>query len=62
MGGDELRTARRARSLSQQELADALRVHRVTVARWETGAIIIPPRMEIGIRYVLGMEMEAKGA
>jgi len=32
-----LRTLRRARKLTQSQVADAIDVDRVTVARWETG-------------------------
>jgi transcriptional regulator with XRE-family HTH domain len=38
----QLRDARESLGLSQQGLAEALDVHRVTVARWETGQDTIP--------------------
>ena len=44
MTPDELREARLALGLTQQQLADALFVHITTVARWETGAARITNR------------------
>lgn len=43
MSPAELRKARLKLDLSQEELADALGVTRVTVARWEGGEREIPP-------------------
>ena len=37
MTGDQLADIRLTLTLTQQELADALGVHRVTVANWERG-------------------------
>jgi DNA-binding transcriptional regulator YiaG len=36
--------------VSQQQLADELHVHRVTVARWELGERV--PRGDIRLRYI----------
>ena len=36
--GEKIREARKKRGLTQQQLADELGVHRVTVVRWESGA------------------------
>jgi transcriptional regulator with XRE-family HTH domain len=37
---------------TQQELADRLRVDRVTIARWETGARSIPPYLDLALETV----------
>lgn len=42
MNGDELKLWRRQRKVTQQQLAQMLGVHRVTVAKWECGARSIP--------------------
>ncbi len=38
--------------ITQQELADRLRVDRVTIARWETGARSIPPYLDLALETV----------
>lgn len=38
----ELRDAREGLGLTQQQLAETLDVHRMTLARWETGQDTIP--------------------
>lgn len=45
---DEIRKLRRLAGMSQQELADALDINRVTLARFETG---VTESMEILIKY-----------
>jgi DNA-binding transcriptional regulator YiaG len=53
ISGSNLRTAREARGLTQQELADKLGVLRPTLAMWETGAKHVPARLaEIVIRWM----------
>lgn len=44
MTGHELKEARGRLGITQDELAQRLGVHRVTVGRWETGARLIPRR------------------
>lgn len=57
--GAEIARVRLAAGLSQQALADALKVHRTTVARWETGLAPVGgedlARLEdlLGVRVVL---------
>lgn len=38
--------------ITQQELADKLRVDRVTIARWETGTRSIPPYLDLALETV----------
>ena len=40
MEADDIIRRRTALGLTQQQLADAVGVHRVTVARWETGTAV----------------------
>jgi DNA-binding transcriptional regulator YiaG len=40
MEGDEIARRRTALGLTQQQLADAVGVHRITVTRWEAGRVI----------------------
>jgi DNA-binding transcriptional regulator YiaG len=42
MTGAQLRAARERLELTQQQLADALEVHRVTVSEWESGRALVP--------------------
>ena len=50
MRPDTLRTLRTLAGLTQSGLAASLGVHRVTVARWETGRIPIPRWVELAMR------------
>lgn len=52
MTPEQLVAFREALDLTQQELADRLRVDRVTVARWETGARAIPPFLDLALETV----------
>jgi transcriptional regulator with XRE-family HTH domain len=54
---DELQRIREALGMTQAELADELGVHRVTVARWETGDRTIP---EPVARLILRIRDERK--
>jgi transcriptional regulator with XRE-family HTH domain len=52
MTPEQLVAFREAQGLTQQELADKLRVDRVTIARWETGARSIPPYLDLALETV----------
>lgn len=54
MTGDELRTARMAADLTQQELGDKLDVSMRTVGNWERSTGRLPRARERQIRDVLG--------
>jgi transcriptional regulator with XRE-family HTH domain len=43
---------RETHGLTQQELANRLRVDRVTIARWEIGARAIPPYLDLALETV----------
>ena len=49
MQSDTLRTLRTLAGLTQSGLAASLGVHRVTVTRWETGAVPIPQWVELAL-------------
>lgn len=49
MTNEELRTWRLEHELSQQELADWLRVSREAVARWEIGSRAVPPFLHLAL-------------
>lgn len=54
MTADELKAKRREYGLTQSQLADALEIHRVTVANYEAGKQPIPRLLElalIGLAY-----------
>jgi DNA-binding transcriptional regulator YiaG len=53
----ELQAIRDALGLTQEELADHLGVHRVTVARWESGTRAIP---EMAVRLLRRIQAEQK--
>lgn len=50
MSPDTLRTLRTLAGMSQSRLAAYLGVHRVTVARWETGAVPVPQWVGLALR------------
>jgi len=56
----ELKAARKKLGFSQSQLAEALGVDRVSVARWETGTRRIPPMLRLALK-ALQMERR-KGA
>ena len=58
--GEEVRFIRKALELSQAELADRLGVHRVTVARWETGEIPLDGPTSIAVRALAAIPAVAK--
>ena len=50
MTAQELKERRAQIGYSQEELAKALGVHAVTVARWETNARAIPPFLTLALK------------
>ena len=52
MTPEQLVAFREDLGFTQQELADRLRVDRVTIARWETGARSIPPYLDLALETV----------
>jgi DNA-binding XRE family transcriptional regulator len=50
---ETLVTLRTLAGLTQSGLASALGIHRVTVARWETGKAPIPKWVELAIRSLI---------
>lgn len=52
MTAGELASIRHGLGVTQQALAEALGVHRVSVARWETGAVPITARTAIAVRLI----------
>jgi DNA-binding XRE family transcriptional regulator len=46
----ELKVARERLGLSQEQLAIALGVHRVSVVRWETGFHKVPPMLALAMK------------
>jgi DNA-binding XRE family transcriptional regulator len=49
MTARQFKAARKSLGVTQQHLALSLDVHRVTIARWETGAEPIPRAIELAI-------------
>ncbi len=45
----DIAATRRAMGLTKQQMADAMRVHLVTIYRWENGEIDIPHRTMMAI-------------
>ena len=52
MTPQDLAAFRETHGLTQQQLAEKLRVDRVTIARWETGARSIPPYLDLALETV----------
>jgi len=55
MTPQELKTLRQLCGYTQRELAELLRVHRMTVVRWETGKVPIPEPMSLLVTKLLIM-------
>jgi DNA-binding transcriptional regulator YiaG len=53
----ELKAARKKLGMSQPQLADALGVDRVSVARWETGTRRIPSMLRLALK---ALQMERR--
>jgi len=60
MTGHELRRAREVLHMTQAELAEALELHRNTVARAERGELAILKTTELAVRYLLVMESKKR--
>lgn len=58
MTGTEIKAWREARGLTQAQLAELIGVHRVTLARWETGTRIPHPMVGIVLAR-LDQQMDA---
>lgn len=53
----DLKEWREANGYSQNDLAEALSVHIMTVSRWERGVREIPPFLHLALKY---LEMQTK--
>jgi putative zinc finger/helix-turn-helix YgiT family protein len=60
LGGEEVRFIRKALGLSQAALADRLGVHRVSVARWESGEVPPDGPTSVAIRALAAIPVMAK--
>ena len=54
MKPEELRTMRIAAGYTQEQLAKLLHVHRMTINRWETGAVPIPHKVVLTLLNYIG--------
>lgn len=61
MNGDELKTRREALEMTQEQLANALSVHVMTVSRWERGERAIPPHLPLALKTVEAERGKKKG-
>jgi DNA-binding XRE family transcriptional regulator len=61
MTGKELKRAREVLSLTQAELAEALELHKNTVARAERDELPILKTTELAVKYLLVVESKKKG-
>lgn len=61
MTGRELKQAREVLSMTQGELAEALELHRNTVARAERDELKILKTTELAVKYLLVMETKKRG-
>lgn len=63
--GDRLRTLRKEAHLTQQDVADTLRIHRTTYTKYETGVVTpdqqglldLAKLFEVSVDYLLGNSM-----
>lgn len=60
LGGEEVRFIRKALGLSQAALADRLGVHRVSVARWESGEAPLDGPTSVAIRALAAIPVMAR--
>ena len=61
MTGKELKQARKVLNLTQAGLAEALELHKNTVARAERDELPILKTTELAVRYLLVMESKKRG-
>lgn len=52
MNGSELREKRKQLKLTQEQLAQELKVTANTIARWERSEMAIPPFLELAIKTI----------
>jgi putative zinc finger/helix-turn-helix YgiT family protein len=62
LGGEEVRFIRKALGLSQAALADRLGVHRVSVARWESGEVPADGPTSVAIRALAAIQLVSRPA
>jgi DNA-binding XRE family transcriptional regulator len=60
MKGGELKRARRVLNMTQAELAEALELHKNTVARAERDELPILKTTELALKYLLIMESKKR--
>lgn len=60
LAGEEVRFIRKALGLSQAALADRLGVHRVSVARWESGEALLDGPTSVAIRALAAIPVIAR--
>jgi transcriptional regulator with XRE-family HTH domain len=53
MTAEQFKQKRKALNLTQQRLAELLQVNRVTIAKWETGALPIDERTRLALEYLV---------
>lgn len=52
MDGEELKKRREALRMTQEQFAEALTVHVMTVSRWERGERAIPPHLPLALETI----------
>ena len=50
--GRSLKEAREAAGLTQEQVADALKLHRTTIVQWENRARVVGPKAQAYLRVV----------
>ena len=61
MTGQELKQARAVLHMTQLELAEALELHKNTIARAERDELAILKTTELAVKYLLVMETKKRG-
>jgi len=62
MTGEELKRAREVLHMTQLELAEALEMHKNTIARAERGELAILKTTELAVKYLLVMKTKKRGS